>query len=272
MLKEFWPVPLVIIDLETTDSNGKTGDIIEIGAVVMTKEAIIKTESFHSYVKPLSDFRNPEAMAVNKIDESILKTAPDLTTVLGQFEEWAFRLIPDKKSLLASWGGYFDIPFIREQYGKIDKACPFKHMSVCIKAVCYSLTQLNRGDPKALWFKGVEKIKKENNLSFFGQKHSALDDVMNEAQLLQYLLFHTHHKLTTLDDDLGLPEDIFESKYDKCPKCGNAEMEHITTNSNEDYGGRTTVTTHCDICSEDWLIYDDNSPEGYKETLLAMEP
>ena len=103
-----FPHNLICIDLETTDTDKHKGSIIQIGSVVVDKDfKIDKTRGeFKLYIKPLDEYRNPKAMAVNKISEEYLINAICLNDALEMFESFC-----GEDTRLACWGAYFDIPF-----------------------------------------------------------------------------------------------------------------------------------------------------------------
>lgn len=173
-----FPHNLICIDVETTDSDNKLGSIIQLSAIVVNQEfEPIRAREFDMYVQPLDSYRNSKAMAVNKISEEILKTASTLQEVLEMFESFC-----DEDNVLASWGAYFDIPFLEKQYEKIYRKYPFSHRCFDLKSVAiWELAKKNISMTS-----GVSKFLKALNKDFKGVQHNALDDIRNAVEILRY--------------------------------------------------------------------------------------
>jgi len=168
---------LVCIDLETTDSDAGPGSIIQLSAVIVDEKFNNTGEFFDTYVIPLDDYRNPKAMAVNKITEKEIKTGLSLGTALEKFEKFC-----GGRKFLGSWGAYFDIPFLREQYKKIGRKYPFSYRSFCLKTV--AVWELAKRDKAASW---VSKTLEDLGSNFEGTHHNALDDIKNAVKIVQIL-------------------------------------------------------------------------------------
>jgi len=174
-----FPHNLVCIDVETTDSNKYLGSIIQLSAIVVDQNFnVIPAREFNTYIKPLDDFRNPDAMAVNKISEEILRTAPTLQEALEMFESFC-----DEDDNLSAWGAYFDIPFLRKQYEKIYRKYPFSYRYFDLKSV--AIWEMAKRDIQMT--SGVTKFLNALNTSFVGIQHDALDDIKNSVEILRIL-------------------------------------------------------------------------------------
>ncbi len=173
------PTNLICLDLETTDSDNVTGSIIQISAIVVNQNfEPVHAREFNEYVCPLDSYRNPRAMEVNKISEEILRTASPLSVVLEMFESFT-----DNDDILAAWGNYFDIPFLKQQYKKIHREWPFSHRSFDLKSVAI-WEMAKRNIPMS---SGVNKFLITLGQKFEGQQHNALDDIKNTVRILKYL-------------------------------------------------------------------------------------
>ena len=115
---------LIVLDLECTDSDMVLGDICEIGAWYMPSPDSYPDRSFQSYVKPLTDHRNPEAMASHGIPEVTLAAAPHCKVVLEEFMQWCRSVAGGRRYILSAWGTHFDIPYLRMQHRKIHEEYP----------------------------------------------------------------------------------------------------------------------------------------------------
>lgn len=176
------PYSLICIDLETTDLNSEFGSLIELGAIFLSED-LKQLDTFQSYVKPLTSFRNTNAMNVNRISEDILETAPLLPEVLEQFEQFAFCKKTKKDIVLAAWGNYFDIPFLSHQYRKIYREYPFSHKSIDLKSI--AIWEFAKRDIPVKG--GIYSFLKYLSTDFEGVEHSALDDITNSIRILDRL-------------------------------------------------------------------------------------
>ena len=174
------PHNIICLDLETTDTDNKIGSIIQLSAIAVNTEfEFMHAREFNSYIRPLNNYRNPKAMAVNKISEEILYTAPSLEEVLIMFESFC-----ENDKILGAWGAYFDIPFLREQYKKINRKYPFSYRCFDIKsAAIWELAKQDIGISG-----GVSKFLNVLNKKFTGTQHNALDDIRNSIRILQTVL------------------------------------------------------------------------------------
>jgi len=172
------PHNIICLDLETTDSDSKSGSIIQLSAIVVDQEfEPIHARIFDMYIQPLDNYRNPKAMAVNKISEETLRTATSLQEALIMFESFC-----DKDDILTSWGAYFDIPFLRAQYEKIYRKYPFSYRYFDLKSVAiWELAKRNIPTTS-----GVSKFLKALGKDFKGTQHNALDDIRNAVEILRH--------------------------------------------------------------------------------------
>ncbi len=174
-----FPTNLICLDIETTDSDNKLGSIIQLSAIAVDKDfELIRAREFDVYVKPLDLYRNPKAMEVNQISEEILKNATPLVDALEMFESFC-----DNDNVLASWGAYFDIPFLKTQYEKIHRKYPFHYRTFDLKSV--AIWELAKRDTPMT--SGVSKFLKALDKKFEGTQHNALDDITNSIRILQIL-------------------------------------------------------------------------------------
>jgi DNA polymerase III alpha subunit (gram-positive type) len=176
------PFEIVCIDIETTDPDSILGNVIQIGAVLMSKEFKI-IDSFNIFIQPLTTHRNQKAMAVNKISEDTLATADTLQNALELFENFC----KDTK-MLGAWGSYFDVAFLKEQYKKIYKDWPFGYRSIDLKSI--AIWEFAKID--APLSGGVFKACERLAIPFEGTAHDGLDDIKNTIKILQKLLSYEY--------------------------------------------------------------------------------
>ncbi len=173
------PYTLVCLDLETTDLDPTIGSVIQIAAIAVDQNfEPIQGREFNLFVKPLDSYRNPKAMSVNKITEDTLLTGFSLNDTLELFESFC-----ETEYVLASWGTYFDIPFLKEQYKKIGRKWPHGHKTFDLKTVAiWEMAKRNISEQG-----GVQKMLETLHLQFKGIQHDALDDIKNSVEVLKNL-------------------------------------------------------------------------------------
>jgi len=175
------PKNIVCIDIETTDVNSNLGSIIQLSGIVVDKEfKPMFAREFDSYVFPLNNHRNRQAMNVNNINEEDLLHAPSLEEVLIMFESFC-----GEDKLLASWGAYFDISFLKKQYEKIERKWPFGFKSFDLKTIgIWESSKKDLGLIKG----GLNEYLEMNGSVFEGTKHNSLDDIKNTVKLIRSFL------------------------------------------------------------------------------------
>lgn len=172
------PKELICLDIETTDSDSTLGSVIQISAVLVDKQFNIIDE-FNEYVKPLDWYRNPKAMAVNKISEETMAEAMTLKEVLELFENFC-----GVGRFASAWPSYFDWPFLRKQYEKIGRPYPFGHRVLCLKSIAIWESSKRNLPCKG----GVKRFLEYLNKEFIGEPHNAIDDIKNTVYILQELI------------------------------------------------------------------------------------
>ena len=178
------PSNIICIDIETTDLSSEFGSVIQIGAVLLNQD-FEEIDSFETYIRPLTSHRNSKAMEVNNISEDVLNHAPTLQEALEMFEVFALQgKSRTDKFILAAWGNYFDIPFLKAQYEKIFRTWPFGYKSFDLKTIAvWEFAKRNIEFPG-----GVKHGLEFLNLSFEGCQHDALADIKNTIRIFKKLL------------------------------------------------------------------------------------
>lgn len=177
------PNKYVCIDIETTDSEADLGDVVQIGAMVLNED-LSAVGDFSTFLKPLSAHRSKRAMEVNGISSDILDAAPEANEALDAFERWAFEATGSDRPLLAAWGTYFDVTFLRAFYKKIGRKWPFSYRCLDLKSIAIWEVSKKDGDTAA---GGVETFLNLLGLEFNGTQHDALDDIKNTLRIIQNL-------------------------------------------------------------------------------------
>lgn len=174
------PSKIVAIDLETTDSDHHLGDIAQIGAVIVNEDLSLGA-TFSEYAHPLSDHRSKRAMEVNHIDETILDAAAHPSVVLASFLTFAKQA--GNLPILASWGTYFDITFLRETYRKLGIDYPFSYRCIDLKTIAiWEMAKCGKSMSG-----GVNKFLEALDMSFEGTPHDGLDDIINTMRIIKKL-------------------------------------------------------------------------------------
>jgi DNA polymerase III epsilon subunit family exonuclease len=100
----------VTFDLETTDLDPSSCEIVEIGAAKVRDGVVV--DEFHALVRPARPI-SPAASQVHGYTEASLRDAPGLAEVWPRFEAFAENLV-----LVAHNGIGFDIPVLRREVGR----------------------------------------------------------------------------------------------------------------------------------------------------------
>ncbi len=173
------PNKYIAIDIETTDSDYAKGDVIQIGGVVVNEDLCLG-KAFSMYLKPLTSYRNPEAMEKNQITEEMLDAALEAETTLEAFEKFCWEV--DKRPMLAAWGTYFDVGFLRGYYRKMGRKWPFSYRCLDLKSIAiWEAAKLGDSDSG-----GVTGFLERNGMKFEGREHDGLDDILNTMRIIQH--------------------------------------------------------------------------------------
>jgi len=132
----------------------------------------------HEIIQPLDFHRNTRAMACHGLTEQQIADGIPLSEALSSFEDFCGR-----EKILAAWGAYWDIPYLRVQYDKINRKWPFHYRSFDLKSVAiWELAKQNKPLPG-----GVGRFLNILKLDFEGTPHNAIDDIKNSVKILKYL-------------------------------------------------------------------------------------
>src|SRR5262245_37230598 len=114
---------LLLIDLESTGLDVNKHEIIQLAGLLLDKKTLQEKARFDSYISPKNwTGRSKPAMAVNKIAWQDVKAAPDLKSVMSQFD----KIFPHDVTV-AYYGGLLDMPFLNAAYKQIGKPYPFDY-------------------------------------------------------------------------------------------------------------------------------------------------
>lgn len=177
------PYDLIVLDLE---ANQPSGEIIEIGAVKLTRDGGVHPHQFGELVRIKDHLGACDTRGGRKtiteltgISEQMLKEADYFPGVAARFKNWAMS--ESKNILLASWGNW-DIPCLRKDYEKHGLDYPFRGKSIDIKSIGVWVNLVTGHKVKG---DGLSTMMKSWGLKFKGDKHRGKDDAYNTALLLQ---------------------------------------------------------------------------------------
>ena len=133
------PKHLLIIDVETTGTNPDTSSIIQLGAVVFSKEGYLEPYTFNEYILPYKPEWTEEAEKVHKITYGqITEKGNPLIEVLERFEQWASNYMLGElkqKFWLAQWSAGFDVSMLKKAYESLGVNYPFHYRAFDIASI-----------------------------------------------------------------------------------------------------------------------------------------
>jgi len=182
---------VVVIDLEATcDGPGRfdlaTSNIIEIGAVRLDGKTLEVTDTFSELIRPRDSSISPFITEITGITQADVDRCDEFDIVGRQFIGWYGSR---NRSILASYGVYYDIPLLRKECNAFD--LPFGKHFVGSALDVRSAGLLWLADHrKATSGITVEKVLEGMGLNHLGlNSHRALDDALAGAAILQF--YHT---------------------------------------------------------------------------------
>ena len=177
------------IDLETTDKDVDSAEIVELAAVRVRHGRVV--DEFHSLVKPRVPITSG-ALGAHGISESDVGTAPYFETVWTGFREFCGADV-----LVAHNGYMFDFPILRRMSAKLPRGTDFSTYDTLPLARTLHATS-----------RKLEHLAKRYGIHS-GRSHRALDDCRTLARLFPALSetrveFARKTALVSLLDQLGV--------------------------------------------------------------------
>jgi DNA polymerase III epsilon subunit-like protein len=174
---------LVVIDLESSGKNPDTASMIQIGMVILDKNALKVSNGFSKYVNPYTPVWEEEAEGVHKLSKGFLKQfGCDVGLALKQLEETIGDNL--KHYNLAMWSNGWDIQLLRNAYQHSGREFPFSHRSYDIASFVRIYLRANKmlGRDKA----GLVNCARSLGIDTdpFAQ-HDAYHDALLAARVLQ---------------------------------------------------------------------------------------
>lgn len=177
---------ILLIDLETTGLDSTKHEIIQLAVIVLDKSTLKEKVQYSSFVKPNKwSNRDPESMAINKIDYSQVKSAPSLKQVLSELTN-----LTDGNVILANWGGHLDSVFLQAAFRKTKLPYPFDYHVFNIWGLAFSYLAKHNLLKNSNKFTGfsLDDLSKRFKIKDTGTRHDALTDCRIEAEVLRKIM------------------------------------------------------------------------------------
>lgn len=174
---------IIVLDLELNDPGGPNEEILEIGAVELSRDVYVSDRKFSRLVK-LSRPVSQEISALTGItQEEIDALSCPLSEVIRDFQLWA----KDKTSnvVLAGWGN--DVSYLRRYCEQRQVPWPFRGKSLDLKSAAIWLAMLFDLRPTSDGLSGIMRAADLQWDDLAGKPHRALPDALNTARLMQNL-------------------------------------------------------------------------------------
>lgn len=177
---------LLILDVEATGADFTKYELIQIGAILLDRKTLKEKKSFESFIKPKRwNNREPEAMAVNRIEWANVKDAPSLKSILQKFQRTFGTEV-----IIAPYGTILDTAYLRLGYKQCKMKYPFDYHVYDIWPLVYTYMAKHKLLKNKSRFSG---FKLEDAARHFGIKspedrHTALADCRLEAEVLRNVL------------------------------------------------------------------------------------
>ena len=220
---------IVCIDIETTGTEAEKHSIFQIG-VVITDLDFNAVGGTNLFLKPLDLEWDKRAQEVHGITQDQAMTiGGDPNVVLERFEKWAQEVTGDQRPILASWGTYFDIAFLKKTYERLNREWVWQRKCIDLKTIAW--WEMSRHGETV---DGVAGTMQKIGLPFIGRQHDGFDDITNTVSMINILNNRRGSdipKLTVEDLD-GMSRGVF--------RVGTTD-------------GRKWIATRGDV--HDWAIY-----------------
>lgn len=177
---------ILIIDVEATGLDYQNNELIQLAGVLLDKKTLKEKKHFESLIKPVKwRNRDPEAMAVNKIDWKDLAKAPSIKTVIGKFEKTFGTNV-----ILAPYGTIMDTAMLRIAYKKLGKQYKYDYHVFDVWPLCFTYMAKKKLLVNKKRFSGfsLNDIANHFKIKVPTNRHTALADCRLEAEVLRKLV------------------------------------------------------------------------------------
>lgn len=177
---------IVIFDLEAScktfgRNEIEESNIIEIGAVKLDKNNLKIKSEFSTLIKPKLYPILPEIEEITRITPEMVADRPYFDEAIMSFLNWFGER---KKSILAGWGLYYDLPLLRKEFrvSGLDYNQYFVGGGLDIRSLaCFWLAKHNHSTSGLT----IERILSKMGLKLDYEFHRALHDARATALILQ---------------------------------------------------------------------------------------
>ncbi len=181
-----FPRHLLLLDLETTGTDERVHEIIQLSAVLLDRKTLREVKHFSSYAKPVRwAKREREAMAVNKLTPAELRNAPALANVLRSFS----RAFKPAEVVLCHYGSSLDINFLKNAFRDNRLPWRFDYHYFNLFGLFWTYLALKRDLKNRDRFTGFSL---EDLMGRFGivskNRHDGLEDCRVEAEILRRVM------------------------------------------------------------------------------------
>jgi DNA polymerase III epsilon subunit-like protein len=174
------PEDIVIFDLETTDGALGPHEIIEVGAIHISKHLEIGL-GYSSVVRPAHpEWVSPYITELTGITREEVEAAQPWDEQWKEFGEFTHY----NHKTLGAWGAYFDIPVLRQNYTQYNLGYPHRGRAWDIKSFVGGLFTYWGLKPKSWGLNAVCKHFEIEN----PKAHRALSDAETTAKLLKAVI------------------------------------------------------------------------------------
>lgn len=168
-----------VIDIEASGPSPGQYAMLSLGAATLSEQ----TETFYRELQPDAELVNDEALKISNLSISDLKkTGLPPKQALQEFSDWVTRVTPPGKiPVFTAFNAPFDWMFVNTYFHRYLGYNPFGHKALDIKAL----------------FMGVHRVPFQDTshhqiCEHYGihsrLTHHALDDAVQEAQILEKLI------------------------------------------------------------------------------------
>lgn len=179
---------IVIFDLEASCKTFglneiEESNIIEIGAVKLDKNTLEIKSEFSTLIRPKNYPILPEIEEITRITPEMVAESPYFDDAIGSFLNWYGER---KKSILAGWGLYYDLPLLRKEFrvSGLDYNKYFVGGGLDIRSLaCFWLARNNQTTSGL----SIERVLTKMGIELDFEFHRALDDARATALILNHL-------------------------------------------------------------------------------------
>jgi DNA polymerase III epsilon subunit-like protein len=169
----------IVVDVEASGPAPGNYALLSIGACTVAEPR----QTFYVELRPDREAFTPEAMMVNGLSlERLAEEGLPPEEAMQAFADWAAELVPgDARPVFAAFNAPFDWMFVNDYFHRYLGYNPFGHAALDIKS----------------YYMGVEGVTwQETSHRYVAERicvrepltHHALDDAIDEAEILQIML------------------------------------------------------------------------------------